>query len=260
MFKDQIGHSFKLEKPAERVVCLVPSITELIYQLKPKALIGVTSFCTHPSHLRKNITVVGGTKTPNVEQIISLNPNLVICNKEENTEQDVLHLQKCVATYTSDVKTLTEAQKMIADVGQLLGRSEECKVLNQEIELGFSGLQTQKPFKVAYLIWDKPLMVAGNNTFINHMINQLNWQNVFANKPDRYFEINREDLINSKADLILLSSEPYPFKEKNKKQFEKEFPEFKTVLVDGRMFSWYGSCLVSATKYFNQLTKYLNRE
>jgi ABC-type Fe3+-hydroxamate transport system substrate-binding protein len=243
----------------KRIISLVPSQTELLVELGcEEYLVGVTRFCTHPKQLRSVKKIVGGTKEIDFTLIEDLNPDLIICNKEENNKEDVLRLQKRYPTYTSDVNSLHEALGMIQDIAALTCTEKIGEKLIELIRNDFSKLKNRFQGKVAYLIWNEPIMLVGKPTFINSILELLGFDNFITHKTSRYPAIEEMDLDDKNIDYIFLSSEPYPFKEKNRKVFQARFPNAKIVLVDGRMFSWYGSCLSHAFPYFNALNKQLS--
>ena len=260
--QDQIGHEVILKSKAkfpQRIISLVPSQTELLVDLGcEEMIVGVTRFCTHPKHIRTSKQIVGGTKDIDFDLIHELTPDLIICNKEENNKEDVLSLQKLYPTYTSDVISIEDALNMINDIATMIGKLNSGNTLIKSINNDFLQLKNRFSGTVAYLIWNDPVMLAGMNTFINSNLEFLGFTNLTTNVKDRYPLINQSDLNNKELDYIFLSSEPYPFKEKNRKQFQDQYPKTKVVLVDGRMFSWYGSRLSRVLEYFNALDKRLS--
>ncbi|MGB1003408.1 MAG: ABC transporter substrate-binding protein [Salibacteraceae bacterium] len=240
-----------------RIISVVPSLTELVWDLGlGNELVGITRFCIHPKENLKGIKKVGGTKTLNIEAIKALNPDLIIANKEENSKSDIVQLMPQFNVLLTDIYNLEDSISTIIQIGELTGKTEKAKALAKDIRLSFRNLITKKPknvLKVAYVIWKNPLMVAGNNTFINDMLDQSGFINAIIDTNSRYPEISKEELIQLNPDLIFLSSEPYPFKNKDKKEFELIYPNARIVLVDGEMFSWYGSRLALAPNYFEKL-------
>ena len=240
-----------------RIVSLVPSQTELLVDLGLKLkLVGVTKFCVHPKNLRKEVTVVGGTKQVHFEKVKALQPDIILCNKEENTLEMVLELQKMARVEVSDVNTFDDAIQLITNYGELFNVASAAKTLVEQIQTKrtrfrkHSGALPKK--KVAYFIWQQPYMVAAGNTFINTMLEEAGFDNVFKNSS-RYPEIELDSNYLQEADVILLSSEPFPFKENHIEQFKRLFPEKEVKIVDGEMFSWYGSRLSKSYQYFKQL-------
>ena len=257
-FKDQMNRVFEVPKTPKRIISLVPSQTELLVDLGlEKFIIGVTKFCIHPSYLRKKKTIVGGTKNIKIDKIKALKPDIILCNKEENTKEIVEACEQIAPTHVSDIFTLDDSKELIMQYGEILSCKTAAenivKKLNIEISKFQQFIKNTKEKKVAYFIWRNPWMVAGNNTFINHLLELNNFKNIYSNKQ-RYPEINLDEITKNDAlDFILLSSEPYPFKEKHISEISKYYKNSQTILVDGEMFSWYGSRLLKAFDYFIQL-------
>lgn len=238
----------------KRIISLVPSQTELLYSLGLDAeTIGITKFCIHPQTWFKAKARVGGTKTVNIEKIRQQKPDLIIANKEENVKEQVEELAKEFPVWVTDVNNLTDALQMIADIGKITGKSEAANDLTERTGKAFGQLQKmEKPVKTAYLIWRNPYMAVGGDTFIHDMLQQCGFENIFLNKT-RYPEINIAELQAAGCKLLLLSSEPYPFKQKHIDELSSQLPETKIMLVDGEMFSWYGSRMLQSATYFKRL-------
>ncbi len=248
---DQMQRTVEVNSTVLRIVSLVPSQTELLVDLGLREkLVGVTKFCIHPSGLKKEVQVIGGTKNAKIDLIKSLNPDLIIGNKEENTQADIEQLEKDFPVWMSDIFNLADALEMLEQIGKLTGTQQKAKELRTAIETNFRQLNALKATgkSVLYLIWKDPYIAAGKNTFIDSMLETLGFEN--AMKAERYPEVNLETI---NPDLIFLSSEPYPFKEKHIEALQNQFPESQVVLVDGEYFSWYGSRLVGAPAYFLEL-------
>jgi len=253
MFTDQLSNHIKIITPPKRIISIVPSQTELLFYLGlSDNIVGVTKFCIHPNEYFKTKPFVGGTKQLNFDLLHSLNPDLIIANKEENTLSDILELQKHYPVWISDVNNLVDALDMIISIGMITDTEVKSQKLVTEIKAKFDSLLNQQKHTAAYLIWNEPMMVAANNTFINEMLSYAGFSNVFKNRV-RYPVISEKDLSDQKPDFILLSSEPYPFKEKHKLYIEKIFPNSKVKIVDGEMFSWYGNRLLLSADYFKDL-------
>jgi ABC-type Fe3+-hydroxamate transport system substrate-binding protein len=253
-FTDQTGYTIQLDSSPKRIVSLVPSQTELLYALGLEdQVVGITKFCIHPEHWFRSKTRIGGTKRINAEKIFSLQPDLVIANKEENLQAEVELLRTGVPVWTSDVDTLDAALDMIRQVGMLTGENEKAAALIQQISTAFSQLKpVSYPAKVAYLIWKKPYMTVGHDCFISDMLKKCGFTPAF-DQLNRYPEITVNDLQAAAAELIFLSSEPYPFKEKDLAELQQQLPSSRILLVDGELFSWYGSRLRYAPEYFQHL-------
>lgn len=255
--QDQIGNLINIKAPPVRIVSLVPSQTELLHALGlEEEVVGITKFCLHPSDWYSRKKKIGGTKNPNISEIISLQPDLIIANKEENRQEDVELIREVCPVWTSDVHDLEGALNMIEQIGVLVNRKENANTLIHQITNNFNALNNSHQIKVAYLIWKNPYMSVGGDTFIHSMLMQAGFINVFAHYT-RYPVITEEMLTESGADYIFLSSEPYPFKEKHIAETEslmmKNNPNAKVLIVNGEYFSWYGSRLKNAANYLNNL-------
>lgn len=250
----------------KRIVSLVPSQTELLHYLGlEKETVGITKFCIHPSQWFQTKTRVGGTKSVNSRIIDQLQPDLIIANKEENVKQQVEELAANHPVWVTDVNSFDEALQMIHDIGQLTGKQDQAAALTGNISKAFeelSQLQTYpehsrranlKP-KTAYLIWQKPYMTVGGDTFINDMLLRCGFENIFADRK-RYPETSVSELKTANCKLLLLSSEPYPFKQKHIDELALQLPGCKIILADGEYFSWYGSRLLQSAGYFKKFIK-----
>ncbi len=239
----------------KKIISLVPSITELLYHLNMDTeIIGITKFCVHPALWQQTKHKVGGTKNININKIIELAPDLIICNKEENVKEQIEEIAKLFPVYLSDVNSYGAALQMITEVGKISNRKIEAENIVKEIETTFEKekIIITNNQRVAYLIWKGPYMTVGGDTFINDMLKKIGLSNIYHNQ-NRYPQITLEDLMNVKPEVILLSSEPYPFKEKHIAEIKNHLPTTKILLADGEMFSWYGSRMLLMPAYFNQL-------
>jgi len=244
-----------LPRPAIRIISLVPSITELLSYLElDEQTIAITKFCVKPEAWFREKKRIGGTKTADVQSIINLQPDLVIANKEENIKEQVEAIAEHAPVLLTDINSLDDALKMIQDVAVLTGRHTRGNELVENIHKEFSALTFKKTVRAAYLVWKDPYMVSGGDTYINNMMEKAGFMNVFRTAL-RYPMVSLEDIGMHEPDAILLSSEPYPFDEKHKEYFTTKFPGTKIILVDGEMFSWYGSRLQDAPRYFTGLHK-----
>lgn len=253
VYLDQLNREINLDYIPKRIISIVPSQTELLFYLGlDDELIGITKFCTHPQNKIFHKIKVGGTKQLDISLIKKLNPDLIIANKEENERIQVEKLIEDFPVWISDINNLTNAVNMIKVVGEMINRKDEATKLNQEIAHNFNHLiKVPQSLNVVYLIWRKPYMVAGAGTYIDSMLKLCGFINVI--NLDRYPEIDANTLIKINPDVVMLSSEPYPFSEKHIREFQLLLPKAKIVLVDGEMFSWYGSRLLLAPEYFNKL-------
>ncbi len=257
-FTDQMHRKVSVSFPPQRIISVVPSQTELLHYLGlDDRVVGITKFCVHPKEWFRNKKRIGGTKALNIEAISALNPDLIIGNKEENVKAQINQLATQYPVWMSDIKTLDDALDMILSIGDLTNTSEKATQLVTTIQANFEQLaiaikNKTKP-KVAYFIWREPYMIAANDTFIHEMLTKAGFENVLAHKS-RYPQIDfTSEMSQLQPDAILLSSEPYPFKEVHYKEFQNVYPNAVIKLVDGELFSWYGSRLLYASIYFQQL-------
>ena len=251
---DQLGRRVAVSFPPRRIVSLVPSQTELLFDLGlGEKVVGVTKFCIHPAEARARATVIGGTKNFDFEKIAALKPDLILGNKEENYQSGIEQLAAQYPVWLSDINNLPEALDMIRRVGFIVGAKEQAEALAAEIGASFAALPARKPaVPVAYFIWKKPYMAAATGTFINDMLHRAGFANAFAHLG-RYPEITAGQLAEAAPQRIFLSSEPYPFGEKHLAEFQALCPGATVEIVDGELFSWYGSRLRASAGYFSQL-------
>lgn len=256
-FTDQTGYTISLSHVPKRIVSLVPSQTELLYDLGlDECVVGITKFCVYPKAWFRSKQRVGGTKTVKLDVVTALQPDLILANKEENVQEQVEALRNIAPVWTSDISNLAETLDMIQAVGALTDTAATATTILEQINNSFAALRGTTQRKAAYLIWRDPYMTAGGDTFISDMLQYCCCTNVFAHQQ-RYPAITLEDIRNSGADTVLLSSEPFPFKEKHIDEISAALPGTKVLLVDGEMFSWYGSRLLHAPAYFQSLREQL---
>lgn len=243
----------------QRIISIVPSQTELLHALGlEQEVIGITRFCELPEHWFRTKTRIGGTKQLHLDKIKALQPDLLLANQEENEKEQVIALAHDFPVWMTNVATLEDALQMIADLGAITGKETKATSLQAHIWNSFSAwerhlLSTHKlPQKVVYLIWQDPLMTIGGDTFIHDLLSRAGFLNLF-HEHSRYPVISFEQLVAAQPDLLLLSSEPYPFQKKHFSHFQQALPATRIHLVDGAMFSWYGSRLQHTIEYFHQL-------
>ncbi len=267
-YTDQMGRTVSLTKRPLRIISTVPSQTELLFHLGlENEVVGITWFCIHPSDYFRAKPKIGGTKKLNFEQIASLNPDLIIANKEENDRAQLEELAKHYPVWISDIETLDDALLMIGMLGEITDTGEKAHELCGRIIDGFAQLPVADyNRRAAYLIWRNPWMGAGNNTFIHNMLDLCGYTNVlhrfetasYDAETDslRYPRVELEELKELAPEVVLLSSEPFPFKEKHIEEIRQVLPFAEIKLVDGEMFSWYGSRLLHSPEYFASLMKH----
>ena len=260
--QDQVRNQLTLNSTPKRIVSLVPSQTELLFDLGLEdSVVGITKFCVHPFHAKNTKTIVGGTKNIKLEKIKALNPDIILCNKEENTKEIVQACQNICPVHVSDIVTINDCLELINQYGQLFNKRTNAMKITDKIEFNLKDFQhyikDNPTLKTAYFIWRDPWMVAANSTFINHLLTLNKFENIYANLQ-RYPEVDLTKLrAQGDPEVVLLSSEPYPFKEEHAFEIGRNSHHAKTVFVDGEYFSWYGSRLIKAFGYFKQLRERL---
>ena len=238
---DDLGTAFRADGSATRVVSLVPSLTEAIASVRPEALVGATDWCTHPNDLE--VPRVRGTKNPNLQAIKDLRPDVVVVNKEENREIDVQRLRDAgVPVWVTVTESVPQALQALR---RMFG---ECLQWSQPDWLAeaariWSGPAPAIQARTAIPIWRDPWMVVGSHTFTGDLVRRLGVENAFANHSGRYPHVELDELNTLDLDFVLLPDEPYPFSDSDGPE---AFPGTKTVLVSGRLLTWYGPSLVTA--------------
>lgn len=245
---DDLGRRVELSFPPQRIISLCPSQTETLLALGlGQRVVGRTRYCIHPAAQVSVITEVGGTKQIKLAEIAALKPDLIIAEKEENRRGDVAALAQNFPVYVTDVRDVDSALRMIHSFGKLCAVESPAESLANRIEQRWQRLKPLPQSKnVAYLIWRKPWMVAGNDNYIDDVLKRCGLRNVFADHPCRYPEITLGEIVAWSPDVVLLSSEPYPFTDEHLVEFAARLPRSKVLLVDGEIFSWYGARMLKA--------------
>ncbi|MCL6523085.1 MAG: helical backbone metal receptor [Thermoflavifilum sp.] len=265
LFIDQLGRKIELHIPPSRIISLVPSQTELLFHLGlANEVVGITKFCVHPENWFHTKTRIGGTKQLHIEKIRALHPDLILANKEENEQSQIEQLMQEFPVWISDVHTLSDALEMIYWVGEITQRRRSAEHIIKQIKAGFDQLEEwaqpiiQQQIRVAYLIWYRPWMVAASDTFIDDMLHRCGFVNAFG-ELSRYPQITENMWREAQPDIVLLSSEPFPFQPKHQAALQAILPHAKMIFVDGEMFSWYGSRLLQSPAYFQQVIQKISQ-
>ncbi len=257
---DQLGQTLSFDKPPERVVSLVPSVTYLLHHLAlENNIIGITQFCKLPKHYKKDKTLIGGTKEVKLNRVEALKPDLFILSKEENTKELAENLSQIAPVFVSDVYNCQSNIELIRTLGIVFQKTSDADKLLDRISLEKQRIIKRnqgKQLKTLYFIWQNPWMSVGRDTFINQMMQLAGFDNILANQK-RYPTVDLSKINPNDVDVILLSSEPFPFKEKHKTALQKQFPNTKILLVKGEPFTWFGAYPKEAFSYFTQLQKEL---
>jgi ABC-type Fe3+-hydroxamate transport system substrate-binding protein len=231
-------------RAVERVVSLVPSITEALASVRREAVVGATDWCTHPADLDETLEArVRGTKNPNLETIRRLRPDVVIANREENRELDVRRLRAAgIDVHVTRIETVPEAVETFEHLFDEVLGWERPAWLAVAREL-WCGPLPEVTATVAIPVWRDPWMVVGGSTFTGDLARRLGWANAYADSTDRYPTVEPADVEARGADLVLLPDEPYVF---TADDGPEAFPRTGTRLVSGRLLTWYGPSLLEA--------------
>ncbi len=256
-FIDQLGNQSTISFPPQRIISLVPSQTELLADLGLEdRIVGITKFCVHPEGWQKSKAIIGGTKKFDLDKIRLLQPDLIIGNKEENYQEGIGQLKAEYPVWMSDIVTMQDALEMIRQLGELTNTRTKADKIVQQTEEVFLGLVKLPPLRTLYLIWRKPWMAAAPGTFIHELLTAAGLQNCLTSS-NRYPELSEEEIKSLDPELIFLSSEPYPFQQKHVDEIRKIYHQAKVMLVDGEMFSWYGSRLRKFPDYLRTVSSTL---
>ena len=252
---DDLGREVSIPFPPKRIIPAVPSTTEFLFDLGLEGkVISRTKFCRYPKGKIERLPNIGGPKNLYVNKINLLHPDLILVNEEENNKAQVEALIEDFPVYVSKVRNYEEALQNILNTGKITGTEPKAFEIVNKIRAGFAKIpKSTEPIKVLYLIWRNPFMGVGKNSFINSMLEMCGFENVLANPQERYPNLNEDQIKELNPDMVLLSSEPYPFEEANKKEIRNILPHTKIELVDGEMFSWYESHMLQAADYFINL-------
>lgn len=256
IYTDQLNRKVEITEFPKRIISLVPSQTELLFDLGVgENVVGITKYCIHPKDKVKKIAKIGGTKEFDFDKISALKPDLIIANKEENYKEGIEELEQNFPVWISDIYDLNSSFEMISGVGKILGKQNEAESLVFKLNQDFEELKnlnsSVESYKTLYFIWKDPFMIAGKDTFIDDILQRINLEN--SNLENRYPIIDKEKIKNLNPQIILLSSEPYPFKETHIQEFAQLIPNAYIRVVDGELFSWYGSRLKYTVDYLKEL-------
>lgn len=245
---DDMGSPVEIDHAVQRIVSLVPSLTETIAAAQRASLIGATDWCTHPANLK--VTRVRGTKNPDWRAIVALEPDLVLANKEENRELDVRRLRDAgVQVWVTVIESVPQA---LTSIDRLFTEALRWPVPDWLFEARrlWSGPAPKVRARVAVPIWRDPWMVVGSSTYTGDLLRHVGLENVFDNHQDRYPSVELEQIDRSDIDRVLLPDEPYAF---TAHDGPEAFHNVPTELVSGRLLTWYGPAMVEAAHALNAI-------
>ena len=254
---DDVGVAHRRADDEARIVSLVPSLTELLFDLDlGDRLVGRTTFCVHPQPVVERIARVGGTKTVKLEKIRQLAPTHVIVNVDENRKEDV----EAMAGWGCDIVVTHPIEpgdnlRLYRLIGAIFAREEAAEILCRDFERAHASLlrsARRLPHrKVLYLIWRDPWMTISEDTYISRTLSLANLRTVGGRSDIRYPELEFEDPLMRQVDAVLLSSEPFPFKDKHVAEVRELTRRWSpsVLTIDAEMVSWYGSRAISGLRY-----------
>ncbi|MEO4055212.1 helical backbone metal receptor [Solibacillus sp. CAU 1738] len=249
---DHLGRKVQIPFPPKRIISICPAITETLYHLGlEEEIVGRTKYCIYPKQQVEHATIVGGTKQVEFDVIQSLQPDLIIAEKEENTPEIIEMLETHFPVFVFQIESIHEAYRMIKDAGMLTGREEESTKLLGEVSESFQQLP-KKRGRAAYMMWRKPYMVVGATTYINDVLQTLGFENPFTTYEGRYPAVDITALQQEQLDYLFLSTEPFPFAQKHIDELAVHLPNTTIQIINGEMF-WYGSKMKEAAHYFQKI-------
>lgn len=251
------------ERLPERIVSLVPSLTEALVALGlGDRVVGATDWCVHPAGLLAGVPRVGGTKDPDVAAIARLRPGLVIANREENTRRTVTQLEAAgIPVWVTYPRTVAEGARLLRELAELGGRSAELASVVVPVEEAVEGALAARPadpLRVFCPIWKDPWMAVGADTYAHDLIELCGGRNVFAGFGTRRYPIVREaEIVAAAPELILLPDEPYAFGAEDARGLRSlavpAAASGRIHCVDGTLLSWYGPRIRRAIELLRSL-------
>lgn len=262
VFSDARGREHEIPEPPRRVVSLVPSLTETLFALGlGGCVVGVTEYCVHPADRVRDLPQVGGTKNPSLERILELEPDLVLANREENRRRDVERLEAGgVPVFVTYARSVREGSDEIGLLGRIGDRVDAAGEIQAGIEAAGERARSRarEPAPgVAALIWKKPYMAVGGDTFADDLITQCGGRNVFRDAGRRYPRVEDADLVAARPGVVLLPTEPYAFGPRDRDDLlALDLPaaqEQRVHVIEGELLSWYGPRIARALDVISEL-------
>ena len=221
----------------QRIVSLVPSVTELLVQWGLAAqLAGRTRYCIEPKWIRATVPAVGGTKDPDLDRIRDLAPDLVILERDENPKAVAEALTALGIPWLAlEIRTVKDCVRALRQLGKAVGAAGSAEARAAALEAALKGRRRKGP-RALVLVWRDPWMSAGPDTYLGDLLRQ---GGLTPLGPDRYPQWSDEDLASLAPEVILLPTEPYRFNRRHQADLQKRFPAARVHLVDGQALTWY---------------------
>ncbi len=257
--KDDINNTFIFNNSPKRIISLVPSITQSLYYFGLNENIkGITDYC--PKDVTEEyIEKVGGVKNPDINKILSLNPDIIFVNIEENRKKDAIILSEKTKVFVTNIKNINNVKTFLNNIGIIFNKKELSKIITQKINKAEKKVSRKtKSFNFLYLVWKDPYMVAGNDTYISNLIELVGGNNIFTKKDNLdYYEIKIDEILQKKTDIIFLPNEPYNFGIDDKftiyKQLDGKIELLNIVNIDGYIVNWWGVKTPEAIIYISDI-------
>lgn len=262
MLIDAAGNEHEPAHGPVRIVSLVPSLTELLFALDlTEQLVGRTDFCIEPAGQVETVPVVGGTKTADMDKLLALKPTHVLVNIDETPKEvaDQISANGISVVVTHPNKP-ADNLAMFGLFGSLFQRQQLSAKLSVDLQ-GELMMTGGPPRKVLYLIWKRPWMTVSQDTYIASMLKLFGMETLCHDAAIRYPEVTIDSNLLATADLILFSSEPFPFAAKHREAFARDFgaDPSKLLAIDGKMVSWYGNRAIEGLHYLRDFTSQLQK-
>jgi ABC-type Fe3+-hydroxamate transport system substrate-binding protein len=263
---DAVGTRHRPVAARPRIVSLVPSLTELLFDLDlGPEIVGRTQYCVHPREEVAAVPSVGGTKKVNLRKIRQLRPSHIILNIDENPEP----LARAVSEFVPHVVITHPLEpadnlRLFGLFGAIFGRAERALRLGRDFEAAHRRLvDAARRFpsrKVVYLIWKAPWMTVSRDTYISRSLALARLATIPATADRRYPEIELDSGVLEEADWVLFSSEPYAFAEADLAEFHARYGVSRTRLrrIKGDLVSWYGSRAIAGLEYLRDFAATLD--
>jgi ABC-type Fe3+-hydroxamate transport system substrate-binding protein len=250
---DLRGRALALDAPPRRVVSLVPSVTETLFDLGAgETVVGVTDFCIFPASGLEQVTRVGGTKNPVVEKIRSLRPDLVYMNFEENLERHAREIENFAPIHVSEPKSVGDVERLVRDLGNIHGRQGKAREWIDALDREVTALSSQRPFTFACPIWKNPWMWCGGDTYVSNLVASAGGVNVLADRS-RYPSLGLEQIEALAPSVIFLPDEPFVFTGDDRKELAARMPAAEFIgPFPGHLFTWHGTRTVAGLRFLGE--------
>jgi len=260
-YRDALGRSFEPTRPPQRIVSLVPSLTEALFAFGlGEQIAGVTRYCIEPADAVASKPRVGGTKNVAIAKLRSLEPDLVIANVEENTRQDIEALEHAgLSVFLTYARTVAQAIEELDTISAITHSADAARPILEgartALTKALAANEGRQPVRVFCPIWRSPWMTIGPDTYIHDALRVCGAANVYADATDRYPQIDLTEIVARRPQIVLLPDEPYRFSEKHIPEVIERLPDARITLVDGKMLTWYGPRIPDSLRQLQEILR-----